>query len=72
MDYFVEWSNIHDGRLITDGPFPEYVELTHEHLRVGPEGAFIGYIVDGDWWRVDDESGSYTDVVITASLTSLL
>lgn len=63
----VEFRDMIDGeRSVTDGPF-DYVQLTYHQIRVSPEGDMIGYYdpETRDWWRVNDESGRYTDIVIT-------
>lgn len=44
------------------GPFDEFVQLTYEHLRVGPEGDFIAHY--SDVWYIEGY-GNYSDVVVT-------
>lgn len=41
------------GSVVELGPF-DYVELTYEMLRVGPEGEEIGGFMNGLWWLSGD------------------
>lgn len=45
------------------GPFP-FVQLTHELIRIGPDGEEIGHIDEDDMWVVIGDPNKYTDVVI--------
>lgn len=68
---YVEWIDMAGGeRSVQDGPF-EFAQLTYGDLRAQRQGAsdqdfLLGYLdaPTGEWYRVDDESGRYTDVVI--------
>ena len=62
------------------GPFPDYVEITYEYLRVGPDGEHVASFADGLWvigydsethghWTrlTPAEHGArFSDIVITA------
>ena len=48
------------GGVVTIGPF-EYVEITYDMLRVGPEGASIGRFKDDLWW-LDGDPYPFSDL----------
>ena len=52
---------------LTLGPFPSYVELTYEFLRVGPNGDNIAAFADG-FWKVGFERTSHGD---TCTITTV-
>lgn len=58
------------GSVVTLGPF-EYVELTYNILRVGPDGNAIGYfeVRDGTW-RLNDDRYPFSDLDIHATESS--
>ena len=48
------------------GPF-EYVELTYDHLRVGPEGEHIGHRdPGGNGWFLNDDPVPFSDIDVYA------
>jgi hypothetical protein len=47
------------------GPYPEFIYLTYNMLRVGPDDDTIA-IYDDDWWKPEGEEISYSDVSIWA------
>lgn len=49
------------------GPF-EYVELTYEFLRTGPEGEMIGCFNEGVWW-LDGNKYPFSDLDVWAEGT---
>jgi hypothetical protein len=60
---------------VTLGPFPDYVQLTYESVRVGPEGEHVAaYDVERGVWQLVDEgeldrrdSAVFSDVVISTT-----
>jgi hypothetical protein len=53
------------------GPFSEFMQLTYNELRSGPDGDFIAYIDPDGVWRIHDDRSAtdkdywYSDLVIT-------
>ena len=46
------------------GPF-DYVELTYEYLRVGPDGDFIGdYDFCLGFWTLNSDSSEWSDITV--------
>lgn len=55
--------NVHtDEQRDIVGPF-EWVQLTHEILRMSPDGDEIAHNINGDWILVEDGS-VWTDIII--------
>lgn len=54
-----------DSSALLLGPYPDFVQLTYEGLRVGPEGEHIANYADG-YWYVEADDSPWSDVVIYA------
>jgi hypothetical protein len=61
-------------RTVVLGPFPEYVELTYNTLRIGPDGDPIAFLSeDNGRWYLQDEAHPqpFSDLVVWQQRTSL-
>jgi hypothetical protein len=67
IQYYFRFENAPEDIVSSEfGPYPEYVQLTHEDLRIGPDGAIVAQIVGGMWYSCDNPNMAWTDVVIWA------
>lgn len=48
------------------GPYDEFVQLTYNLLRSGPDGDPLATVDADGFWRIGDEGLTYTDIVVSA------
>ena len=69
MNIYIRFKHIVAEEAWTVGPF-EWVQLTHEYLRISPDGEFLATLEDGDWHIENDDYAcdrrDWTDAVIYA------
>jgi hypothetical protein len=77
LQYFARFERgCEDADPVTIGPFPDFIQLTYNDLRVGPDGDRVAYMNGDHEWKIDlgfaptpeDAKAWWSDVCVWAEV----